>query len=355
MTSSSNLSIHRFTRTTTTHTMNAGFSAELAAEMKKLMEKHSNDMENLKEEMAKAISAKEEALQKELEAERTKMQKQMIKLEEQKKALADGLTAAREGADRKLHEQAADFDRRVKETEESAQEEQKKLIAELDKILSEKAAADTKLKDSEKMARAQTRQKLQHIRSLLDAAQKEKEGAYRKHLDLLRSVRAQICHWESFSGTFHSASFNPAPIEYGGVHRENGHSFVIRVKERLKDPGKESITVWIQDVQEGDSLQTTHSVYASQEHQVLVGDPSRLLWVSLHGRFKVKSIGYNPVPGWNEEVGGVSDTLFIARFSHSGNVYLAGVEEGDDDVSCKSSGYPQIRAQDYEVLCYKDL
>jgi DNA repair exonuclease SbcCD ATPase subunit len=174
------------------HTMNAGFSAELAAEMKKLMEKHSNDMENLKEEMAKAISAKEEALQKELEAERTKMQKQMIKLEEQKKALADGLTAAREGADRKLHEQAADFDRRIKETEESAQEEQKKLIAELDKMLSEKAAADTKLKDSEKMARAQTRQKLQHIRSLLDAAQKEKEAAYRKHLDLLRSVRAQV-------------------------------------------------------------------------------------------------------------------------------------------------------------------
>jgi hypothetical protein len=78
--------------------------------------------------------------------------------------------------------------------------------------------------------------------------------------------------------------------------------------------------------------ETTHSGYASQEHQVLVGDPSRLLWVSLHGRFKVKSIGYNPVPGWNEEVGGVSDTLFIARFSHSGNVYLAGVEEGDDGI-----------------------
>lgn len=180
------------------HTMNAGFSAELAAEMKKLMDKHNSEMKNLKEEMAEAIAAKDEALKKELEAEVIKMQEQMTKWEEQKKALADGLAAAREDAekrqqmaDRKLHEQAAEFERRVKESEGRAKEDQKKLEAVLDTISSERAAAGQKLKDLEnaKTAAAQCSRQNQ---LLVEQARKEKEATERKYQDLLRSTRAQV-------------------------------------------------------------------------------------------------------------------------------------------------------------------
>jgi hypothetical protein len=165
--------------------------SELAAEMKKLMDKHSSEMKNLKEEMAEAIAAKDEALKKELEAEVIKMQEQMTKWEEQKKALADGLAAAREDAekrqqmaDRKLHEQAAEFERRVKESEGRAKEDQKKLKAVL-------AAAGQKLKDLEnaKTAAAQCSRQNQ---LLVEQARKEKEATERKHRDLLRSMRAQV-------------------------------------------------------------------------------------------------------------------------------------------------------------------
>jgi hypothetical protein len=172
--------------------------SELAAEMKKLMDKHNSEMKNLKEEMAEAIAAKDEALKKELEAEVIKMQEQMTKWEEQKKALADGLAAAREDAekrqqmaDRKLHEQAAEFERRVKESEGRAKEDQKKLEAVLDTISSERAAAGQKLKDLEnaKTAAAQWSRRNQ---LLVEQARKEKEATERKYQDLLRSTRAQV-------------------------------------------------------------------------------------------------------------------------------------------------------------------
>jgi len=59
--------------------------SELAAELKKLGDKHSKEMKNLKEEMTVAIAEKDEALKKELEAERSKMQKEIAKWEEKKK------------------------------------------------------------------------------------------------------------------------------------------------------------------------------------------------------------------------------------------------------------------------------
>ncbi|KAF8130060.1 P-loop containing nucleoside triphosphate hydrolase protein, partial [Mycena galopus ATCC 62051] len=72
--------------------------SELAAEMKKLMDKHRSEMKDLKAEMVEAIAAKDEAWKKGLETERTKMQQEMAKWEEQKKALADGLAAEKADA-----------------------------------------------------------------------------------------------------------------------------------------------------------------------------------------------------------------------------------------------------------------
>ncbi|KAF8201903.1 hypothetical protein K438DRAFT_1965351 [Mycena galopus ATCC 62051] len=63
--------------------------AELAAERKKVMDRHSAEMKSLKEELAEGRAA----LKRELEAERARMQEKMAKLEEQTKALAAGLTA----------------------------------------------------------------------------------------------------------------------------------------------------------------------------------------------------------------------------------------------------------------------
>jgi len=67
------------------------------------------------------------------------------------------------------------------------------------------------------------------------------------------------------------------------------------------------------------------------DFQVLVGDSSRLLWVPCHGRFEVKSIGYNPVPvvGGDGKLGEVSD-MFIARFTYLGDVYSTYLWEGQN-------------------------
>lgn len=176
--------------------------SELAAELKKLMDKHSREMKDLKEEMAVAISEKDEALKKELEAERSKMQKEIAKWEEQKKVLADDITAAREEAkkkqeeaDRKLLQQSAEFNRRVKETEEKAEKERLKLKAEMDNISNERVAANKKLQDLEKaqvVALNRSREEQERIQSLVDIARKEKEETDRKHRHLLRSMRRQV-------------------------------------------------------------------------------------------------------------------------------------------------------------------
>ena len=173
--------------------------SELGAEMKKLQDKHSNEMKNWKEQMAEATAAEDEAMKNELEAKRTEMQKEMTKWRRQKRALADGLAAAREDAkrrkeevDRKLLEQGAEFDRRVKEAEERAKQEGRKLKAEMDKMSSERAAADKKLEALEKAAARSSQEQQSRIQSLVDEARKEKEAADWRHTDLLRSMRGQV-------------------------------------------------------------------------------------------------------------------------------------------------------------------
>ena len=154
--------------------------SELAAELKKLGDKHSKEMKNLKEEMTVAIAEKDEALKKELEAERSKMEEEIAKWEKQKKALADGITAAREEAtrkqeeaDRKLLQQSAEFNRKVKEAEEKVEKERLKLKAEMNNISNEWVAANKKLQDLEKAqvkAANHSREEQTSIQSLVEKA-----------------------------------------------------------------------------------------------------------------------------------------------------------------------------------------
>ncbi|KAF8212916.1 P-loop containing nucleoside triphosphate hydrolase protein, partial [Mycena galopus ATCC 62051] len=85
--------------------------AALGAEMKALIDKHSAEMKELKEEMVKAIAAKDEASKKELEAERLQLQANMTKVQDQAKALADGLAAAK--ADAAKQQKQADLKSRA--------------------------------------------------------------------------------------------------------------------------------------------------------------------------------------------------------------------------------------------------
>ena len=63
--------------------------------------------------------------------------------------------------------------------------------------------------------------------------------------------------------------------------------------------------------------------------QVLVGRQSSLLWVSNHGQFNANSMNYNPVPsGSDKEVDALWETRFVARFSHSGKLYVTDLIEG---------------------------
>ena len=76
--------------------------------------------------------------------------------------------------------------------------------------------------------------------------------------------------------------------------------------------------------------ETLHEGITFWDFQVLVGHESRLRWISCRGRFEVGSIGYNPVPYWDKEVGEAPETHFIGRFSHLGNVYVTTLGEGAD-------------------------
>ncbi|KAJ6474373.1 hypothetical protein C8R45DRAFT_1011430 [Mycena sanguinolenta] len=127
--------------------------AKLAAEMKKLIDKHSSEMKNLKEEMAAAIAAMRKALKEEM---------------------AEAIAAMRK----------------------ALKEEMAEAIAPMGKALKELEAERTKME----------------------------EATDRKWLP---SRRAQICHWESFSSTFRSASFDPVPITYGLLHLGNAPSYIV--------------------------------------------------------------------------------------------------------------------------------
>jgi len=276
--------------------------SELAAEIKEPMDKHGSEVENLKQKLEDAIAAKDKAL-KELEAERIKMQIEMKKWEEQKKALVDGLAGARadaenskQEADRKLFEQSAEFARKVIQTP----------------FVSEKAQRDL--------------------------------------------MRAQICHWEPIrSGEkhFHSASYNPRPIEsgvqngfimwfqfaagfLGGVSNQFEGCYVgecLCLKLRVRSKGS------------GQSKCSFNASSRPEIYHVLVGDPSRLHWVPTFGRFD--SRGYDPVNRPGESADAISVHL-ILRFGYSGGSVLISSKESE------SFGiYRSEVIQIYEVLCYK--
>ncbi|KAJ7722688.1 hypothetical protein B0H16DRAFT_346981 [Mycena metata] len=156
----------------------------------------------------------------------------------------------------------------------------------------------------------------------------------RKYQVLLQSMRAQACHWESSKGTFRSASFHPAPIESGV--RDDVTFFVMRIE--MNTTG----SVYITDIGEG-RLFDNH--LKDRKFWVLAGHASHFRWAPCCGRFKAQSVGYNLVPGWDKEEGTVGDTMFIARFTHSGNVYVTHVKEGQNGVSKKIDEETSVKGQ----------
>ncbi|KAJ7476397.1 hypothetical protein B0H11DRAFT_1310403 [Mycena galericulata] len=270
-----------------------------AAEITQLMDKHSREMKKLRQEMADAIAAKDIALNaaRVLEAERSKMQEQMKELAE----------------------------------------EQRKLKGELEKL--QRAKISMVENGQEQKAR------INSLRNALLAAVEEAEVSDRKYRDLLRRMRAQVCHWESFevSGAFRPFAFRPGPIEFG--LQNNTPVFIIRYNV---DGDKDRSCIY--SIQEGGTWSAHGNGKKFRDFQVLVGNPSRLYWSTRHGRFELKSMLLDPVPGLDEDVDEVSDTQFIARYSHSGNVYTTGIKDGADGIPWGSS-----TIQDYEVLCYRAL
>ncbi|KAJ7744664.1 hypothetical protein B0H16DRAFT_1559768 [Mycena metata] len=141
-----------------------------------------------------------------------------------------------------------------------------------------------------------------------------------------------VCHWESISGTFRRAAFDPAPIEFG--LRSNISTFIIR--------SSKNESTHFSDVQDGAKWSSDGK---PDNYQVLVGNPSDLFWAPCHGRFEVKSIlPKNPVPGSDKDMD--RDTWFIARYSSSGLIHVTRVKDGQDSMHFR---------QHYEVLCYRDL
>ncbi|KAJ7765235.1 hypothetical protein B0H16DRAFT_414894 [Mycena metata] len=184
--------------------------------------------------------------------------------------------------------------------------------------------------------------KLDH--TMKDMEKRAKEEEDRKYQVLLQFMRAQVCHWESSKGTFRSVSFRSAPIESGV--RDGVTFFVMRIQ--MNTTG----SVYITDIGEG-RLFDNH--LKDRKFWVLAGHASHFRWAPCRGRFKAQSVGYNLVPGWDKEEGKVGDTMFIARFTESGNVYVTHVKEGQNGVSKKIDEETSVKGQDYEVLCYKDL
>ncbi|KAJ7722685.1 hypothetical protein B0H16DRAFT_346841 [Mycena metata] len=109
-------------------------SAELTAE-KRLLDKYSSEVKNLKEEVAEAFAAMNVAFQK----ERTKMQHQMQKLEEENNTFADSLAAAREDA-KKERQEAAAFQKEL-HVEQTKMQHQMKKLDEENNILADRLAA----------------------------------------------------------------------------------------------------------------------------------------------------------------------------------------------------------------------
>ncbi|KAJ7744601.1 hypothetical protein B0H16DRAFT_1559579, partial [Mycena metata] len=296
-----------------------------ASDMKKLMDKHSREMK----EVAEVIAAKDRALDV---ADQSKIQEQQRtpdKDDEQSPkapATASEMKKLMDKHSREMKEMvemiaAKDRALRVEVTERFKIQEQMKALAEKHKEELEKL-------ERVKMAMIRTGQEQKaHILSLrnaLLAAVEEAEVSDWKYRDLLRHMRAQVCHWELFSGTFRRAAFDPAPIEFG--LQNNVSAFIIRYHV----DGDKEISC-IHSVQEGGTWNTRAASGMEVGHfQVLVGNLSHLFWAPCHGRFEVKSMLHNPVPGFDKDIDEVSDTWFIARYSYPGTVYATGVKDGTD-------------------------
>ncbi|KAJ7885565.1 hypothetical protein B0H14DRAFT_1346388 [Mycena olivaceomarginata] len=180
-------------------------------------------------------------------------------------------------------------------------------------------------------------------------ARKEREAPERERRARIQAMGAQVCHWELFTGAFYAASFKPTPIKFGvrnGLPTYVGRTRTayIEVKDYVES---------IRDLQDRMSFNTLLNSNPGSYVQVLVGDQSRLCWVSCHGRLELKSIGHTPVCGWENEAGDAY-TWYIARFSHLGNVYVTGHKTYMDGVS-EWVDKRIVRTQDYEVLCYKNF
>ena len=175
--------------------------SELAAEMNRLIAKHTGEMEHLRKEMADAIAEKDEELRKELEAERTKLKKEMEKWETEKKRLAGDLDSVRQAAEvakketeTKMGQQREEFLRKVREAEEKALKEQKQLKDAMDRMEKEKQDASKKLKvleDAKNNMDQNNRAMLAQVQAQIDQAKRDKEATDRKHQQMLKSMRAR--------------------------------------------------------------------------------------------------------------------------------------------------------------------
>ncbi|KAJ7750655.1 hypothetical protein B0H16DRAFT_1549743 [Mycena metata] len=238
------------------------------------------------------------------------------------------------------------MDKHSREMKEMAE-----VIAEKDRALSVEVAERIKVQEQMKILggraeweRHKHQEELHSLRNAWLAAVESAEVSDRKWRHVLRQIRAQVCCWESFSGAFRRVAFDPAPIEFGV--QNNVSAFIIRYN---MNGAKE--TTCIYSVQDGATWNTRLGVGKEFcDFRVLVGNPSRLLWVPCHGRFDHDAMPSNPVLGLDEAVDGVSETEFIARYSHSSTLYVTGILDGADGIPWGSSIIP-----DYEVLCYRDL
>jgi chromosome segregation ATPase len=199
--------------------------AELTAEMNKLIEKHTTEMNDLRKEMTDAIAEKDEQLRKELETERARLKGEMEKWESEKKRLAGDLDSVKQAADvakkdaeRKMGEQREEFNRKVRESEAKAEKERKELKAAMDQMATEKEDANRRLKGLEdtKNTADQNNKRLQaQIQAQIDQAKREREEADRKQQQLLLSVRARVSQFLALHD--HTDLARALGLQLGGV------------------------------------------------------------------------------------------------------------------------------------------
>ncbi|KAF8345737.1 P-loop containing nucleoside triphosphate hydrolase protein [Amanita rubescens] len=173
--------------------------AELRAEMNKLVEKQTSEMKDTRKEIEKAMAEKNDKLRNELEAERTRLQRDKDKWEAEKKQLAadvnsvkQATAAARKETERKMAQQRDELNRRVREAEEKAEKERKELKGTIDRVSREKNDTGYRLKnlESTKNTMDQNNRTMQaRLQVQLDQTRRDREAADRRYQQLLRAGR----------------------------------------------------------------------------------------------------------------------------------------------------------------------